>query len=77
MATSGDLGLITEEWNITLICVFSEPITGLSVQDFSITGPPGLSATNLQPLPKTTTYYSFGINLGQYYGNVAVSFTVR
>ncbi len=77
MANSTGLGLITEEWNITLVCVFTEPVIGLTAQDFTITGPSGIAATNLQMLPNTLTYYSFDINLGQYYGNVTVSFTVR
>ena len=76
MATSGDLGLITQEHNTTFICVFSEPITGLSPEDFAVTGPSGVKALNLQPVPQTTTYYSFGIDVGAYYGNVTVSFVV-
>ena len=59
-----------------MVCVFSEPVTGLTIQDLKVSGPPGVQATHLQALPNTTTYYTFMVDLGAYYGNVTVSFAV-
>lgn len=75
---SGSQGLITSDQNVVLALVFSEPVTGLTANSFSISGPSGATISGLKLLRGTNTYYHLVVNLpGTYYDSVTVSLSVR
>lgn len=74
---SGSQGLITDEQNVVLALVFSEPVTGLTASSFSISGPSGATISGLKLLRGTNTFYHLVVQLpGTYYDGVTVSLTV-
>ena len=78
MPSSGEQGLVTQEQNVVLLLVFSEPVSGLSPKSFSVSGPSGATIQGLKLLRGTTTYYHFTVSLpGDYFDAVTVSLRVR
>lgn len=74
---SGSQGLITDEQNVVLALVFSEPVTGLAPTSFSVSGPSGATISGLKLFRGTTTFYHLVVNLpGTYYDSVTVSLAV-
>ncbi len=78
MPYSGEQGLVTNDQNVVLLLVFSEPVNGLTASSFSISGPSGATVSGLKLLRGTNTYYHFTVNLpGTYYDAVTVNLQVR
>lgn len=76
MPYSGSQGLVTSEQNVVLLLVWSEPVTGLAPNSFSVSGPSvtGSIVSGLKLLRGTNTYYHLTLNLpGDYYGGVTIS----
>ena len=79
MPYSGSEGLVTSEQNVVLLLVWSEPVTGLTPNSFSVSGPSvtGSIISGLKLLRGTTTYYHLTVNLpGNYYDGITVSMKV-
>ena len=79
MPFSGSQGLVTAEQDVVLLLVWSEPVTGLTANSFSVSGPSvtGSIISGLKLLRGTNTYYHLTVNLpGSYYGAVTVSLQV-
>lgn len=79
MPYSGSQGLVTSEQNVVLLLVWSEPVTGLAPNSFSVSGPSvtGSIVSGLKLLRGTNTYYHLTLNLpGDYYGGVTISLQV-
>ena len=79
MPYSGDQGLVTGEQDVVLLLVWSEPVTGLTANSFSVSGPSvtGSIISGLKLLRGTNTYYHLTVNLpGSYFGAVTVSLQV-
>lgn len=79
MPYSGSQGLVTSEQNVVLLLVWSEPVTGLNPNSFSVSGPSVTASivSGLKLLRGTNTYYHLTVNLpGDYYGGVTVSLQV-
>ncbi|KAL3162994.1 hypothetical protein ABBQ32_009426 [Trebouxia sp. C0010 RCD-2024] len=76
MPYSGSQGLVTSEQNVVLLLVWSEPVTGLTPNSFSVSGPSVTASivSGLKLLRGTNTYYHLTVNLpGDYYGGVTVT----
>lgn len=79
MPYSGSQGLVTSEQNVVLLLVWSEPVTGLTPNSFSVSGPSVTASivSGLKLLRGTNTYYHLTVNLpGDYYGGVTVTLQV-
>ena len=76
-AFPGEQGLTTDEQDVRLLLVFSEPVTGLTVSSFSVSGPSGAYVSHLQLLRGTKTFYHLVVSLpGVYYVSATVSLVV-
>jgi hypothetical protein len=77
MAFSSDYGAITSEQSCVLVVVFAEPVSGLSANQFKVTGPNTSSITALKLLQGTSSYYHLLLQLpSDYTGIVTVTYTV-
>ena len=79
MPYSGDQGLVTGDQDVVLLLVWSEPVTGLTANSFSVSGPSvtGSIISGLKLLRGTNTYYHLTVNLpGSYFGAVTVRLQV-
>ena len=75
---SGDAGAVTDQQSVAVVAVFSEPVTGVGADSFTVVGPAtGASVAGVKLVQGTTSYYHAVVNLpASYYGRVQVTMTV-
>ena len=74
---SNDNGAVMDQQTCVVVLVFSEPVAGLTANQFKVTGPSSASVSALKLLQGTSTYYHLLISVADdYIGKVNVAIIV-
>lgn len=59
---------------LDLALAFTEPVPRLAANMFTVTGPPKMASTDLEPVDGSDSYFTFSVTLPEnYYGSVRVA----